>query len=213
MAVMRRLLLPAALLALLAAAPAHASWWFGARAKSLWASKPPVLDADEGDWDQRAFDDTAGITYGFANDADFLYIVYIPHTKMTKFQVTGGYKQVFTIWVYPSAKIKKTAGFAVASPGHATAIQMQPVGAVPAGAPAALAAMPEPDRRSVLEARLPLAAFGVSPGQTIAVGLEASPPDHAPAAPKVKEGQPLEREEVFRPIRVWIRVRLAKSPS
>ena len=199
-------LLPALLL--LAAAPARALW-FGPRAKSAAPVKPVVLDCDETDWDPGIFDDSGGITYGFANDDRYLYVVYIPHTRMMKFQLSGGYRQSFTIWVYPGAKIRKTAGFMAYSPGSGAAVAMQPVGSAAEADGQALAALPLADRRSVLEARIPLRDVGVSPGQTVAVGLEAGPPDHPPAKPVVDLQHP-QPQETFSQIRLWVRVRLAK---
>lgn len=203
------------LILLLVPAPARAvDWWFGARADSRWSLKPVTLDADEGDWDARIFDDTNGVTYAFQNDADYLYILYIPHTKTAKFQLSGGYRQTFTVWIHPAAKIRKTLGFFTVSPGNGEAVAMQPVGgaAKPSAAGPALAALPAPDRRAVMEARVPLSAAGVSPGQIIAVGLEASAPDHWPAKPPVRQGQEPDRDEAFSLLRVWVRVRLAKPP-
>lgn len=194
---------------LLCAAPARALW-FGPRAKSAAPSKPVTLDCDESDWDQRSFDDSDGITYGFANDGRYLFVVYIPHTRMAKFQLSGGYRQSFTIWVYPGAKIRKTAGFMIYSPGSGGPMAMQPIGAASELDGQAVAALPLADRRSVLEARIPLRDVGVSPGQTIAVGVEAGPPDHPPAKPVVDLQHP-QPQETFSPIGLWVRVRLAKA--
>ena len=205
-------LLAPLLAALLLAAPA-AAWWFGPKFKSAWRQRPIVLDGDGAtDWPQAERDDAGDMSFAFANDETDLYFMFAPHTHPAKAQLAGSYGQDLSVWVDPKAGMDRRYGVGITTPQKAgddvvriiTAIGPDPARSHDIRVKAGIL-----DEHGVLEGRVPLRLLGEPPPKVVTVGLEAAKPLHAPPPKSDPKGR--SADELFAPVRIWVRVTLAKK--
>lgn len=205
------------------AAPARALWW-GAKAQSAWTEQPVLVDGLSEDWRGREPDDAEGVSFAFANDGQFLYVMFSAHTKEARDQMSGVYRQDLTLWVDPKAGTKRGVGMKVTDAGGGPR-PIESLG-LPDGAQLQVGPL---ESRGIVEARIPLSFFGAPLPKTVSVGLEASV-KRVQAAPKrahiIETDNPTARNqhraddaydpaalEESRPISVWVRVTLARPKS
>lgn len=206
---------PATILLLTLLAPPQASAvWLGARAQSRWNDAAIAVDGRREDWTLVPAEDARGVSYGFANDERYLYLLLVPHTRSAREQLAGVYQQDLVFWLDASAGKKRLQGLRVLAP----AALSQPTRALeairlPDADDAAVAVSPT-RYRGALEARLPLSWLGSKRPSAFTVGVEAQSPRRPPAPPPrrgPREG-PDFGPPPFEPFTLWMRVTLASPP-
>lgn len=169
----RVFILSAALL--LAVLPSHAFWW-GEKAQSRRLDRPIVVDGDAADWKDAELDDAEGFSYAFANDDKNLYLLFSPHTKGTRTQLSGRDGQSVSLWVDPKGGKAKTIGLTLAAPVPGDdGRELLTVGIDTAAASVELK-VGDVDARGILEARVPLSVVGSSLPAKITIAIETSAP-------------------------------------
>lgn len=94
---------------------------------SAWNEGSVKVDGAAGEWDEESITEKDGLAVAFANDDRDLYVYVAALDKDASAQLTGRYKQTFTLWVNGKGSRKKTFGVKL-SPGH------RPAGVPPKGA-------------------------------------------------------------------------------
>lgn len=202
----------AAPVALLLAAPA-AAWWFGPKYDAFRPERPITVDGDARDWPASRRDDAGDMTFAFANDDSDLYVLFQPHTRSAKEQLGGTYGQAMTLWVDPAAGMNKRFGVALTAPQKTADGRF--VRVVTATGPETEAARQievrtgDFDEHGALEARMPLSLLGPRPPKYVTVGLETTRPAKIPRPVVDPKGR--SPDEAFAAVRLWVRVRLAKT--
>jgi hypothetical protein len=200
---------PLLLLISVCAAPA-AALWLGARTESR---RPPArvqVDGRRDEWTLRPEDDSPVVLYGAAHDDRFLYLVFVPHTRSAREQLSGVYLQDLVLWLDARGSRSRARGVQVAAPGRLgqTWRALEPL-RLPASEDAAVSVAPA-NERGALEARIPLSWLGAPPPRSFTVGLEAQAPRRPPAPPprRAPRDGPDFGPPRFEPFSLWVRVSL-----
>jgi hypothetical protein len=205
----------AALLILAAVAVPASALWFGPRFNSVWRDRPIVVDGDgKDDWPSDRRDDAGDMSFGFANDAKDLYVMFAAHTKASKAQLGGTYGQDLSFWVDPRGGMGHVLGVGLTAPQKAGDDMIRVFTAI--GSDAARSRYIEVragslDEHGIIEARVPLQLLGNPPPRVVTVGLEAAMPvkiPHGTSDPKARSP-----DERFGVVRIWVRVKLAPPPK
>lgn len=199
------LLLPALALC---AAPA-AAWWFGPRFTSVRRDRAIAVDGDGKDWPAERRDDAGDMSFSFAHDDEYLYVLFAPHTRAAKSQLGGAYSQDLYVWADPAAGMAKRLGARLTAPQKAGAetVRLLLAATDDPGCREIEVKAGELDQRGVLEGRIPLRLLGGGGPRKVTVGLEAAAPARPPLRRTANPDDPSARE-LFAPLRLWVRVKL-----
>ena len=212
---MRRFL--AAVLLVLAAAPARAGLFGRSKLVSGWTAKAVTIDGDDAGWDDSSAFENEGLAFMARNDGSSLYLMITAHTREARDELSGESHQDLALWVVAADGKTRRWGAKLPFSRRAplTTALRDPAGLDPEpeqlryqGAEISTSALPSEvvdrlaavGRRPIWEWKIPLNLLDVNPEGAAAVDFVVSAPPggakrRAAAAPVGRPDSPAEGGE------------------
>ncbi|OGR37198.1 MAG: hypothetical protein A2X29_06900 [Elusimicrobia bacterium GWA2_64_40] len=187
---------------------ANAGLFSGKPLPAAWNDAAAKADGDGSEWKVDAMTEKDGIEIAAANDERDLYVYVAARDRDTAAQLSGMFKQSFTIWLDPKGTKKKTFGIKVTPemkrPAGAARQEQPKMGS--SRKPAYTAGLVEGEdeeaiplegvefkngltrrERPLFELRIPLERLTAKAGDIVGIGIETSKIDES-AMPKTEGG-------------------------